>query len=154
MATSIDELKSRLQQFLADPRADEEFRPWFATLLADPNNENSADIERLVYTIHESFSDAAKGLYTPEQLKEYLGELAKPEKRESAPAIYVVSVENGPVFFGYYENVSQSSYGRPSASGAFYSQVPANQELNAADKAQPIAWETLVVRESLAEPAR
>lgn len=144
MATST-ELKSRLRTFLTDPRANEDFRPWFASLLADVQNENSVEVESLVHSIHQAFSDAAEGAYTPEQLKEHLAELAKPEKGEAAPAIYVVAVRNGPVFFGYSENVSQSSCGLPSASGAFYSQVPTRQAFNSSDKAQPTAWETLVV---------
>lgn len=143
---SSNELRSRLREFLADPRTNVNFRPWFASLLADVQNENSVEVESLVHSIHQAFSDAAEGLYTPEQLREHLGDLAKPEKSESAPTVYRVAVGNGPVFFGYYENVSQTSSGRPSASGAFYSQVPTSQALNSSDKAQPTAWETLVVR--------
>jgi hypothetical protein len=142
---SSNDLRDRLQKFLADPQTNGDFRLWFASLLADVRNENSVEVESLVHAIHLAFSDAAEGLYTPEQLREHLAELAKPEKGESAPATYIVAVRNGPVFFGYSENISQSSCGVPSASGAFYSQVPTSQGSSFADKAQPTAWETLVV---------
>ncbi|HMG87946.1 MAG TPA: hypothetical protein VK574_19600 [Terracidiphilus sp.] len=75
MATSTNEqLKTRLHNFLADPRADKEFRPWFASLLIGPN---SPEVDALVHAIHDAFSEAGEGRYTPEQLRTRLDELAK-----------------------------------------------------------------------------
>lgn len=77
MATSTSELKSRLRNFLTDPRANEEFRPWFASLLIGPN---APDVEALVHAIHLAFSDAAEGMYSPDELRAQLADLAKEEK--------------------------------------------------------------------------
>jgi hypothetical protein len=79
MATSIDDLKSRLRRFLADPRADDGFRQWFAFLLADIQQEKNEELESLVYAIHEAFSDAAEGVYSPQELKNLLADIASPE---------------------------------------------------------------------------
>jgi hypothetical protein len=82
MATSI-ELRSRLRKFLADPRADKEFRRWFASLLVDAHQENDVEVEALVHAIHVAFSDAAEGVYTPEQLRALLDDYASPEPVEA-----------------------------------------------------------------------
>lgn len=76
MASSI-ELKRRLREFLADPRADKEFRPWFASLLIDKQEERDENLETLVHAIHRAFSDAAEGLYSPQELRSLLLSLSQ-----------------------------------------------------------------------------
>jgi len=170
MATSVDDLKRRLREFLADPHAGDGFRLWFASLLADVRQENSEDVEGLVHTIHLAFSDAAEGLCTSEELRKYLADLTELEPSEpgaasepqgfqvEAPGVSVLhyQIDNlpfdpclgiGPVYFGYFQGIFQTSFGVPSASGAFYSPVSSSPELRAADGAQPTAWRTAVVDE-------
>jgi hypothetical protein len=76
MATST-ELKSRLQKFLADPKADNDFRYWFASLMTQ---QNDADLDALVHEIDSAFSDAAEGVYTPHELRAYLSSLVTEQK--------------------------------------------------------------------------
>jgi hypothetical protein len=80
MATSTElELKSRLQKFLADPKADNDFRYWFASLLTQ---QNDIELEGLAQAIDSAFSAAAEGHCTPQQLRTYLEGLSS----ESDPA--------------------------------------------------------------------
>lgn len=137
MATST-ELKSRLRKFLADPKAEDEFRYWFASLLTQ---NNDPDLEALAHAIDSAFSDAADGHCTPQELRTYLSDLARAEKTSTASTAGVYDLSE----LTFYYSTFSSPLNPLSASGAFYGHNVASAPLSYSDKAQPNAWETLVV---------
>lgn len=118
------------------------------------SEDDNPDVSRLLYAVHTAFSYADNGSYTKEDLKATLAELLQksaqplsaPKAAAFDPIKDVASLVNVPVFYGYDVRVSQTSLGQPSVSGAFYSEAATSPELKSSDKAQPTAWETLVVR--------
>jgi hypothetical protein len=171
MATSLSDVRERLKQALDNPTSHEEFARWLGLAMMEVREDQDPDVAHLLYAVHAAFSYANDGSYTKEDLRATLKDLAEepasaavheklPASR-SVVATWQYEVENlpydpslgaGPVYFGYFEGAFQSSSELPSVSGAFYSQVPTSPQLSAADKAQPTAWETVIVQEPDREP--
>jgi len=86
MSTSVNELKARLRSFLGDPSQEADFRVWFAGVLRNAHRANSLEFESLAHTVQRAFSDASEGLYTPDELMEFLTELSE----ERVPASQLV----------------------------------------------------------------
>lgn len=78
MSTSVNVLKERLREFLADPSLESEFRVWFVNELRNAHLEDDKELESLLHTIQRAFSDAAEGLCTPAELNDFLTDLSAP----------------------------------------------------------------------------
>jgi hypothetical protein len=127
MATSVKDLKSRLGKFLSDPRGDKDFQAWFAMLLMDVNRMNDPALSDLAYAVRRAFSDAADGVYTPQELRDLLTDYADQTEVSLVSGFSSVVDENAKNFWvlaagqtvscGESSPASQVSYF--SASGSF-----------------------------------
>lgn len=79
MITSTKELKQRLANFLADPKQEQDFRVWFASVLRDAHQLEDPETEALAHEIMWIFYDNSRGFCTVVQLTERLTKLANTE---------------------------------------------------------------------------
>lgn len=76
MATSVNDLKERLREYLTDPKSEHDFRVWLAFAVRDAHKSEESDFEPFVQSVERAFSEAADGTYTPEELRSVLADLA------------------------------------------------------------------------------
>jgi hypothetical protein len=78
MFTSVTELKKRLQDFLDDPRTEEEFHGWFSDVFRNVHLSGDPVFVDLVRSVQAVFAESALGTVSGDEAFRVLENLATP----------------------------------------------------------------------------